>query len=95
MEFIQAFVPAQVIHWVVWTHHHVAPWFGWVLGLLIAVLGPLWFIWVLRRAARELASWFHKTRPQPNNSRSNSPSGMLGGEAWVPISHTESDQQTL
>ncbi len=100
MEFIQAFeafVPAQVIYWVTWTHHHIAPWLGWVLGLLIGILGPLWFVWVLRVAGRTLkrqvirAITSIRRRRQPVSKQSEDPGGIKGGEAWVPPYTQQSD----
>ena len=57
MDLVVQYIPS----WVIWTHHQVAPWGGWGLAAMIAILGPLWLYRSLRRAGRALkrriSSW--------------------------------------
>lgn len=47
---------------IVWAHHVVAPWGGWLLGGLVLTLGLRWFFRTLRRAGRSIRrttnDWF-------------------------------------
>lgn len=61
MDIVQH-IPNQII----WAHHVIAPWGGWLLGGLILVLGFHWFYRTLRRAGRSVRrtanDWFGRRR---------------------------------
>lgn len=44
----------SLIELIVWNHHTIMPWLGYVAALLLAGLGPLWLIWAMRRSWRAL-----------------------------------------
>lgn len=72
----------SLIELMVWNHHTIMPWFGYVAALLLVGLGPFWLIWAIRRAWHGLLALISRKKP---SQKGHDPAGIRGGDGWVTL----------